>query len=268
MKLTPDTVVSVQAAWAQILGVPRKSLAENGPRIYREKNDNSVLMFVSLFGTGVVVGPQWALDAARSLTDDQLANPAQLLVISAPHGGQPLGSAGLFFCDSAPYDAAFHDTALHNTAFNNTAFGESQPHLPGPAMTVSSPAMTVSRDCEDAAALQRGCSPDDVAEVGLSDMMNTFVLLGGEGLAPRPLAGSGYDVWAESLAHMGVLTAAGQRRKGHAVTAVSIAVNHAIASSLVPQWRARTNNTASTRTALRAGFHHAGSQTTVILEAA
>ena len=234
--LHPDTVLKIQAAWAQILGVPVESLAGNGTRIYRQKNDSSVVMFVSLFGVGVLVGPEWAITAARDLTDRELASHAKLLEISAPHGGRPLGEAGLYFCDS-------------------------QARVPDPK------SMNVSRASEHAVALESGCSREDLAEVGLSEMVNTFVLLGNEGPSPRPLAGSGYDVWQDSLAHMGVLTAPGQRGQGHASTTVLIAVDHAMKSGLIPQWRVRTDNTASIRTALRAGFKHAGSQTTVLLKA-
>lgn len=235
MQLSPATVLTVQATWARILGLPQESLAGNGRRIYREKSDSSVLMFVSLFGVGVVVGPKWAIDVARDLADEELASHAKLLEISAPHGGQPLGEAGLYFCDTVP----------------------SVPDL----------APTVSSDPEHAFALERACSQDDAAEVGLSEMKNTFVLLDDDGPTPRPLAGCGYDTWEDSLAHIGVLTAPGQRQQGHAATAVSIAVGHAMELDLVPQWRARTDNAASIRTALRAGFEHAGTQTTVLLNA-
>jgi hypothetical protein len=116
---------------------------------------------------------------------------------------------------------------------------------------------------EHALALERVCSRDDRAEVGLSEMANTFVLLSNESPDPLPLAGSGYDVWEDSLAHMGVLTAPNQRGAGTCGHRCSLAVNHAATSGLIPQWRAGTDNTASIRTALSAGFHHAGSQTTV-----
>ncbi|XAS68219.1 hypothetical protein V3C33_02520 [Micrococcaceae bacterium Sec5.7] len=125
----------------------------------------------------------------------------------------------------------------------------------------------MSSDPEHAFSLERACSQDDAAEVGLSEMKNTFVLLDDDGPTPLPLAGCGYDIWEDSLAHMGVLTAPGQRQQGHAATAVSIAAGQAMALGLVPQWRARTDNTASIRTALRAGFKHAGTQTTVLLNA-
>lgn len=235
MQLSPATVLTVQATWAQILGLPQESLAGNRKRIYREKSDSSVLMFVSLFGVGIVYGPKWSIDVAHDLADQELASHAKLLAISAPHGGQPLGETGLYFCDTVP----------------------SVPDL----------AWTVSSDPEHALALERACSPDDAAEVGLSEMKNTFVLLDDDGPNPLPLAGCGYDTWGDSLAHLGVLTAPGQRQQGHAAAAVSIAMGQAMALGLVPQWRARTDNTASISTALRAGFKHAGTQTTVLLSA-
>jgi len=235
MQLRPAIVMTVHAAWARILGLPQESLAGNGPRIYREKSDSPVLMFVSLFGVGVVLGPKWAIEVAHDLADDELASHAKLLEVSAPHGGLPLGEAGLYFCDTVP-------------------------SVPGPAPTVSS-------DPAHALALERSCPENDVAEVGLSEMNNTFVLFDGDEPTQLPLAGCGYDVWEASLAHMGVLTAPRQRKQGHAATAVAVAAGQAMDVGLVPQWRARTNNTASIRTALCAGFKHAGSQTTVLLNA-
>lgn len=188
-----------------------------------------------MFGVGVLVGPEWAITVARDLTNRELASQAKLLKIGSPHGGQPLGEAGLYFCDSQ-------------------------------ARATRVPT-TVSRDSEDAVALERECSLSDVAEVGLSGMMNTLVLLADGGPGLRSMAGSGYDIWQGNLAHMGVLTAPGERGQGYAATAVSVAVDHAMNSGLVPQGRARVDNTASIRTALGAGFQQAGSQTIVLLGA-
>lgn len=50
-----------------------------GDRIYREGSDGSLLMFVSLFETGALVGPAWAVEAARDLTDVELASHSRLL---------------------------------------------------------------------------------------------------------------------------------------------------------------------------------------------
>ncbi|MCC9193624.1 hypothetical protein LOC59_08170 [Arthrobacter sp. zg-Y916] len=62
----------------------------------------------------------------------------------------------------------------------------------------------------------------------MSEMENKFVLLDGDEPPQLPLAGCGYDIWRASLAHMGVLTAPGLRRQGHAATAVSVAVGEAM----------------------------------------
>ncbi|MGO2051873.1 MAG: GNAT family N-acetyltransferase [Glutamicibacter sp.] len=235
MNLRIDTVLKVQAAWAQVMDVPPESLANCGTRIYRENNSSPILMFVSLFGVGTVVGPKWALDMAHDLTDQELASHAKLLEISAAHGGQPLGEAELYFCDTVP--------------------------------SVVSLDTTMSGDPRHAVALERACSPEDSAEVGLSQMNKTYVLLGGDEPSPQPLTGCGYDIWVDRLAHMGVLTAPGRRRQGHGSAAVSRVVAEAMESGLVPQWRARTDNASSIRTALNTGFKHAGSQTTVRLGA-
>nr|WP_241742910.1 GNAT family N-acetyltransferase [Arthrobacter bussei] len=66
---------------------------------------------------------------------------------------------------------------------------------------------------------------------------------------------------------MAVITPPDERRKGYAQRIAAVAVAESMAAGLVPQWRARTDNTASQRTALRAGFAYAGTQTSVILDA-
>ncbi|MCV9995427.1 GNAT family N-acetyltransferase [Paeniglutamicibacter sp. ZC-3] len=233
MTLRPSTVSTVQLAWAQILGVDQDALADGGTRILCEKDDSSVLMFVSLFGTGVLVGPGWAIEAAEDLTDAELASHSKLLEISSPYGGQPLGEAALYFCDDG--------------------------------RAIPSVGQTVSRDPRHAVALEGACPTDDSTEVLLSEMANTFVLLDDSVDPPFPHAGAGYDIWAGSLAQMGVLTAPEVRRRGLALKAATIAMGQAMASGLIPQWRARTDNTASSRTAVSAAFEYAGTQTSVVL---
>ncbi|PRB76746.1 GNAT family N-acetyltransferase [Arthrobacter sp. MYb214] len=203
--------------------------------MYREKDDSALLMFVSLFGTGILVGPSWAKEAAQNLTDAELASHAKLMEISAPYGGQALGEAELYYCDTAPPTPSLRPTA--------------------------------SRQQEHAIALENICLPDDSAEVGLSEMESTFVLLSDCNNGPQPLAGAGYDIWEGKLAHLGVLTAPEKRQSGFGSNAVAIAMEQAMNCGLIPQWRARTDNTASIRTALRAGFEYVGTQTSVILEA-
>ena len=234
MDLEPGTISIIQLAWSRLLGFDDDAMADGRDRIYREDNSAPLLMFVSLFGKEALVGPTWALDAAKGLSGVELSQHSTLLSMSRPHGGRGLGEAYLSFCDTLP---SFPDR--------------------GPA---------VSSDPEHALALERLCPPDDVAEVGLSTMENNCVLVDESSEPLLPLAGAGYDIWEGILAHLGALTAPAERRRGRASYAVSVAVEESMAAGLIPQWRARTDNVASQRTALRAGFVHAGSQTSVVLE--
>ena len=87
MTLHPDTVAIIRQSWAAILGVSEEALTRGESRVYLEKNDSAVLMFVSLFGTGILVGPSWAIEAGRKLPDSDLISHAKLLELSAPYGG-------------------------------------------------------------------------------------------------------------------------------------------------------------------------------------
>jgi len=234
MTLQPDTIATIRQSWASILGVSVEALARGEDRVYREKNDSAVLMFVSLFGTGILVGPSWAIEAGRELPDSELASHEKLLELSAPYGGRALGEAKLYFSDSAPM--------------------------------VSGSNAKVSHARVHAVDLETACPAEDAAEVGLSEMENTLILLSDSEHQPRPLAGAGYDVWEEKLAHLGALVSPASRRSGLGSQAVGIAQKHAMGAGLIPQWRAHVDNAASIRTALRAGFEYVGTQTTVILE--
>ena len=48
------------------------------------------------------MGPQWALDAAAGISDEELAQHVTLLTITRAHGGHGLGAAALFFADDLP----------------------------------------------------------------------------------------------------------------------------------------------------------------------
>lgn len=232
--LDPGTISIIQLAWSRRLGLDDDAMAGGRNRIYREGNNAPLLTFVSLFGKEALVGPTWALDAAKSLPGAELARHSTLLSMSRAHGGRGLGEAFLYFCDTLP---SFPDD--------------------GPP---------VSSDPEHALALERLCPPDDVAEVGLSAMEHTFVLVDESADPLLPLAGAGYDIWEGILAHLGALTAPAERQRGRASYAASIAIEESMAAGLIPQWRARTDNAASQRTALSAGFVRVGSQTSVVLE--
>ncbi|MFC3300147.1 GNAT family N-acetyltransferase [Arthrobacter agilis] len=249
MELDPGTVAIVQLAWSRLLGLDDDALADapggsrERERLYSVDDDASVLTFVTLFGREVLRGPQWAIDAGRTLSGLDLRSHSTLLTLSRDHGGRAIGEAQLYFCDDLP-------------------------RFDGPPAVVSSDPALV-RD------LERRCPPDDVSEAGLGELDHPFVLLEDDAAdagpgdsparAPRPLAGAGYDIWEGILAHTAVITPPDERRKGYAQRLTAVVVEEAMAAGLVPQWRVRTDNTASQRTARRAGFAFAGTQTSVAL---
>jgi GNAT superfamily N-acetyltransferase len=246
LELDDGTKAIVQLAWSRLLGLEDDALADgSGPdRLYSVDTDDArTITFVTLFGREVLRGPGWAVDAARNLPGRELRSHTTLLTLSRAHGGRGLGEAQLYFCDDLPL-------------------------LDGPPAVVSSEARAVRE-------LERRCPPDDVLEAGIGQSEHPFVLLDGNGdgdgsdvgaRAPVPLAGAGYDIWAGILAHIAVITPPDDRRKGYAQRIAAVAVEEAMAAGLVPQWRARTDNTASQRTARRAGFAYAGTQTSVMLD--
>ncbi|WP_394248053.1 GNAT family N-acetyltransferase [Arthrobacter pityocampae] len=234
MELDPGTVSIIQLAWSRLLGLDDDALASGPDRLYAVDDDASVLTFVSLFGREVLSGPGWAVEAGRAMASTELRSHSTLLTLSREHGGRGLGEAQLYFCDDLP-------------------------RLEGPPAVVSGEASFVRE-------LERRCPPDDVAEAGLSTVEHPFVLVDRDDPA-APLAGAGYDIWQGILAHVTVITPPEERHKGYAGRVAAVAVEHAMAAGLVPQWRARTDNTASQRTARRAGFSFAGTQTSVLLGA-
>jgi hypothetical protein len=240
VELDPGTVSIIRLAWSRLLGLEDGALeGDGGDRLYSVDDDTGVLTFVTLFGREILKGPRWAVDAGRTLTGPDLRSHSTLLSLSRDHGGRGLGEARLYFCDTLP-------------------------RFDGPPAVVSG-----ERDL--VLDLERRCPPDDVAEAGLSESEHPFVLVEGDGAPeaghPVPLAGAGYDIWEGILAHLAVITPPDERRKGYAQRIAAVAVEESMAAGLVPQWRARTDNTASQRTALRAGFAYAGTQTSVILDA-
>lgn len=237
-ELETGTVSIVRFAWARLLGLDDGALGDGGTdRLRHIDDDATVLTFVTLFGREILAGPGWAVDAARDIPGAELRKHSTLLALSRDHGGRGLGEAQLYFCDTLP-------------------------QLEGSPAVVSSEAALVR-------ALEQRCPPDDVAEAGLARMENAVVLLGEDttedDASPTPLAGAGYDLWEGILAHMAVLTPPDERGRGYAQRITAVAVEEAMAAGLVPQWRARSDNTASQRTARRAGFAYAGTQTSVAL---
>lgn len=226
-----ETEETIRRAWTELLGT--EALTAGGSRIHHVDDSAATVSFVRILGQGVLTGPRWAVERATNLRDEELARLPVLLRLAADHGARPLGAAELSYIDTRVDHAELPTTQ------------------------------------EDAAveALEAVCSDEDTDEVGLSGMPHHWVIL--DRADPQvPLAGSGYVVWADSLAHMGVLTSPGARGRGYGVLAAAVGTDAALDAGLIPQWRARWDNEASKRVAQVLGYELVGSQTTVFIDPA
>jgi GNAT superfamily N-acetyltransferase len=163
-----------------------------------------------------------------------MAQHVTLLTLTRSHGGHGLGAAALFFADDLPVK---------------------QP----------SEEMTVSHGNADAIELEGRCPPDDVNEVGLSDLENRYTLVHEVEGRRVPLACGAYAEWEGLLAHLGVLVDPGWRRRGLGSRAASIAAHEALAAGLTLQWRTDVSNTGSLALARKLGLSAGGIQTSVHL---
>ena len=237
MTLDPGSAAIIQLAWARRLGLDDDAFSSalaSGERIVRADESVRTVEFVRLFGSSALVGPQWVIDAAAELPDEEMAQHVTLLTLTRSHGGHGMGAAALFFADDLPVK---------------------QP----------SEEMTVSHGNADAIELEGRCPPDDVNEVGLSDLEHRYTIVHEVEGRRVPLACGAYAEWEGLLAHLGVLVDPGWRRRGLGSLAASIAAHEALAAGLTLQWRTDVSNTGSLALARKLGLSAGGIQTSVHL---
>jgi GNAT superfamily N-acetyltransferase len=237
MTLDPGSAAIIQLAWARRLGLDDDAFSSalaSGERIVRADESVRTVEFVRLFGSSALVGPQLVIDAAAELPDEEMAQHVTLLTLTRSHGGHGMGAAALFFADDLPVK---------------------QP----------SEEMTVSHGNADAIELEGRCPPDDVNEVGLSDLENRYTIVHEVEGRRVPLACGAYAEWEGLLAHLGVLVDPGWRRRGLGSLAASIAAHEALAAGLTLQWRTDVSNTGSLALARKLGLSAGGIQTSVHL---
>ncbi|HYP45815.1 MAG TPA: hypothetical protein VEQ66_11550 [Propionibacteriaceae bacterium] len=227
-----NTQAIIRLAWARTLGLADDALMQPAAeRLVRV--DESIIMFVSLWQHRVLIGPQWLVDQAPALSNAALASGSRLLGLAAGHGGRLLEETVLGFTDDYVSLPGLDDAQ-------------------------------VSKDARSVGELERSCPPDDVAEVGLSQMSEHFVTLDAEG---RPKAVAGYGESQGILASIGVLVPPSQRLAGHGTLAAAVATNDALDAGLVAQWRARRGHRGGLGVARRLGYREIGAQTTLLLHA-
>jgi len=237
MTLDPGSAAIIQLAWARRLGLDDDAFGTalaSSERIVRADESARTVEFVRLFGSSVLVGPQSVIDAAAGIPDEEMAQHVTLLTLTRDQGGHGLGAAALFFADDLP--------------------------LQQPAEE-----LTVSHGNPEAIELEGRCPPDDVNEVGLSDLENRYTIVHEQDGRRVPLACGAYGEWEGLLANMGVLVDPEWRRRGLGSLAGSIAAHEALAAGLTLQWRADVSNTGCLALARKLGLSAGGIQTSVHL---
>lgn len=237
MTLDPGSAAIIQLAWARRLGLDDDAFSSalaSGERIVRADESARTVEFVRLFGSSALVGPQWVIDAAAALPDEEMAQHVTLLTLTRSHGGHGMGAAALFFADDLPLRQPPEE-------------------------------MTVSHGNAEAIELEGRCPPDDVNEVGLSALENRYIIVHELEGRRVPLACGAYTEWEGLLAHLGVLVDPEWRRRGLGSLAASIAAHEALAAGLTLQWRTDVSNTGSLALARKLGLSAGGIQTSVHL---
>ncbi|HEY8701021.1 MAG TPA: GNAT family N-acetyltransferase [Arthrobacter sp.] len=237
MTLDPGSAAIIQLAWARRLGLDDDAFAsalKSGERIVRADNSANTVEFVRLFGSSALVGPQWVLDAAAGIPDQEMAQHVTLLTLTRSHGGHGLGAAALLFADDLPLRQPPEE-------------------------------MTVSHGNPEAIELESLCPPDDVNEVGLSDLENRYTIIHEVDGRRVPVACGAYTELQGLLGHLGVLVDPEWRRRGLGSLAALIAAHEALAAGLIVQWRADVSNTGALALGRKLGLATGGIQTSVQL---
>ncbi|WP_062077216.1 GNAT family N-acetyltransferase [Demequina globuliformis] len=225
--LSPRGCEAVVNAWSERLGVPTPWFDAAGSRLV-ERESMEAVVSVTFAATHVVLGPGRALGLLAPWSGTEHLEPSMMMSLLAELQPREVGTATLSFRDA-----------------EMPTRGEAEAGTP-----------------EAIAAVRGEASDAEWAESGLADMSDRWVVRGRDG-APASVAG--YEPWAGSLAHLGVLTSSLHRGRGYGGAAVAHAASRAIATHGVAQWRASRSNALSQGLAHRLGFVEMGMQSAVAL---
>jgi len=230
MSLTDAGRALVLEEWARRLTVAPNVLRSPGTTFVPREGADAVVV-VRLGLACVVLAPEPALVQLRGVEPDLLVDIGTVAAGVLRLGPRPIGVATLGYRDVPTVGSG------------------------GDAVEVA--------DSAAADALQVRCGAEEWAESGLASMSLRWVCRTVDG---RPAALSGYEPWGAHIAHIGIVAATAEQRKGFALVAASAAIRHAIGGGFVAQWRSRMGNTASDGLAGRLGFTPLGVQLAVALE--
>ena len=233
-RLSPPTRAAIRSGWSRKLEVPADLLGRPGVHLL-ERGSATAVVVLELERTVVVLAPPSATAALARLDATELLDISALLASLAHLTPRAIGTASLAYAE----------------AVEGAGLGRG-PAEAGPAGVA------------EAEALLSECAPAERDESGLVDMPFRFVCRSADG---RPVALSGYEAWGGSIAQLGVLTRASDRRRGFAQRVAVTAARSALGGALVPQWRCRLGNDASARLGRRLGFAPYGRQLALELPA-
>lgn len=217
--------------WARRLTVTLDVLRSPGTTFVPREGADAVVV-VRLGAACVVLAPEPALTRLRGVAPDLLVDVCAVTAQISPLEPSPIGVAILGYRDVPTVSSAGDAVELADNA-------------------------TVEE-------LQARCADDDWDESGLTSMSPRWVSRTADG---RPAALAGHEPWGAHIAHLGIIADPVRRRQGHALSAASAAVDHAVGGSgLVAQWRSRVGNTASERLSERLGVPTLGLQLAVALK--
>lgn len=211
-----------------MLAAWRDALGVEDPAASRSvvvRDDLDVVVLLEILGRRwSAAPPRWA----EVLQRDPDTDPHALL--RASPAMRTLGTADLLYSDSAP--------RAPETA------GDVRPATAG-----------------DLDLLRAGADAQEWDESGADQMHHRWVAVDAAGIVQ---AVAGYTPWRDTVAQMGVFTAARGRGAGHAGRASAVAVDRALREHAVAQWRSRRGNAASLALGTRLGFVVLGWQSTFV----
>lgn len=154
---------------------------------------------------------------------------------------------------------------IFQARFIAALFGSAVRRILGPCPIAYFPAATLHPDeslppyralaVGDAAPVEHlaiDCGPEAWSDGGLE--LDAHRAVFGCFADNRLVSAASYEIWGDTIAHVGVATAPSHRGRGFAKSVASAATAHALRQGLVPQWRTLASNVASVRVGQAIGY--------------
>lgn len=240
--MRPETHEAVDCYWANSLGCRREVLCEAGVSLVA--SDTTTVDVVRRGDSAVVaVDAERMSDIEATLSDsvvDDVMTRERLVGRLTSTGfvvADVLGPAFLGYADASTLLRAEAET--------------------GP------PVRTLTSDDEAAYERFRAACPKDEWDAGGSLFHPGRTV--GQFVGDELVALASYDIWAETIAHIAVITHPDHRNEGHAQAVVLAIAHDALAASLIPQYRTLDAWPWSVRVAEKLGFERWGTSLLVRL---